>query len=205
MAASAQTQGVPPLDPPCAPRPTAARHRRRWSLAAAGLAGVGVLAAAIVVATASGPAVSGDPSQARGTVAGSVDLSALGRGYGSLVIRYENAERAWSAQAKKVVAGPVGSSASAEALIRPTVQFADAVDQADHDLVRLPWPASMRGDVNTLEADLSTVSGDLRSIGGQSVSSMPQWVSNVVGDASASLGASHQLMSDLGGTTISPS
>jgi hypothetical protein len=134
-----------------------------------------------------------------------VDLSALARGYGSLVTRYENAERAWSAQAKKVVAGPAGSAASAEALIRPTVQFADAVDQADRDLVRLPWPASMRGDVDALEADLSTVSGDLRSIGGQSVSSMPQWVANVVGDASGSLGASHQLMSDLGGTTISPS
>jgi hypothetical protein len=199
-----QTQRVLPLDPPTwAPRPTAAR-RRRWSLAAAGLAGVGVLAAAIVVNMASGPAVSGDPSQARGTVAGSADLSALGRGYGSLVDRYEKAERAWSAQANKAVASPVGPAA-AEALIRPTVQFADTVDQADHDLVRLPWPASMRGDVNALEADLSTVSGDLRSIGGQSVSSMPQWVSNVVGDASESGVASQRLMSNVGGTTISPS
>jgi hypothetical protein len=104
-----------------------------------------------------------------------------------------------------MVADPVGSAASAEALIRPTVQFADVVDQADHDLVHLPWPVSMRGDVNALEVDLATVSGDLRSIGGQSVSSMPQWASNIVGDASASDVASRRLMSDLGGTTSPPS
>ena len=60
----------------------------------------------------------------------------------------------------------------------------------------------MQGDVNALEADLATVSGDLRSIGGQSVSSMPQWLSNVVDDASASSTASQRLMGDLGGTAI---
>jgi hypothetical protein len=173
-------------------------------LAAAGLAGIGVLAI-VVVATASGGAVSGAPNQAQGTIAGSADLSALGRGYGSIVDRYENAERAWRAQANKMVAGSIGWAASAEALIQPSVQFADTVDRADHDLVHLQWPASMRGDVNAFEINLATVSGDLRSIGGQSVSSMPQWVSNVVGDASASGVASQRLVNDLNGTTISPS
>src|SRR5437588_10409343 len=139
MAATAQTQDVLPFDPPTlAPRPTAARHRQRWSLAGAALAGVGVLVATIVVVTANGGAVSGDPSQPRGTTAGSADLSALGRGYASLVVQYENAERTWRGQANKLVAASPGSSASsasAEALIRPSVQFANVVDQADHDLV----------------------------------------------------------------------
>jgi hypothetical protein len=198
MAVTAQTQAVLPLEPPTwAARPTVPRHRRRWSFAAAGLAGVGVLVATIVVVIASGGAVSGNPTQGRGTVAASTDVSALGRGYGSLLDRYENAERAWRTQANKMVAASTGS---AEALIPPTVHFADTVDQADHDLVHLPWPASMRADVNVLEADLATVSGDLRSIGGQSVSSMPQWLSNVVDDASASSTASNRLMGDLGGT-----
>jgi hypothetical protein len=174
-------------------------------LAAACLAGIGVLVTVVVVATASDGAVSAAPNEAQGTIAGSADLSALGRGYGSLVDRYEKAERAWRAEANKMVAGSIGSAASAEALISPSVQFADTVDQADHDLVHLQWPASMRGDVNAFEINLATVSGDLRSIGGQSVSSMPQWVSNVVGDASASGVARQRLMSDLGGTTISPS
>ena len=200
MAVTAQTPGVLQLDPPtCAPRPTTARHRQRWSLAAAGVAGVGVLVAAIVVVMASGGPVGGDPTQAGGTVAGSANLGALGRGYGSLVERYESAESAWRAQANRLVAAPPASAAaSAEALIRPTVHFADTVDQADHDLVDLPWPASMRGDVNALEADLATVSGDLRSIGGQSVSSMPLWLSNVAGDVSVSSAASDRLMGDLG-------
>lgn len=209
MAATAQTQDVLPLDQPTwGPRPTTARHHQHWSLAAAATAVVGVLVAAIVIVTASSGAVSGDPTQPSGTTAGSADLGTLGRAYGSLVDRYENAERTWRGQANRIVAASPGSSASAasaEALIRPTVQFADVVDQADHDLARLPWPASMRGDVNALEADLATVSGDLRSIGGQSVSSMPQWLSNVAGDVSASSVASRRLMSDMGGPAISPS
>ncbi|HEY3701589.1 MAG TPA: hypothetical protein VGL32_04965 [Acidimicrobiales bacterium] len=201
MAVTAQTQAVLPLEPPTwATRPTIPRHRRRWSLAAAGLAGVGVLVATIVVATASGGAVSGDPTRGRGTVAASTDVSALGREYGSLLDRYENAERVWRTQANKMVAASTGSAAAAEALIPPTVHFADTVDQADHDLVHLPWPPSMRADVNALEAGLATVSGDLRSIGGQSVSSMPEWLSNVVDNASASSTASHRLIGDLGGT-----
>jgi hypothetical protein len=200
MAVTAQTQAVLPLEPPTwAPRPAIPRHRQRWSLAAAGLAGLGVLVATVVVIM-SGGAVSGAPTQGRGTVAESADVSALGSGYGSLLDRYENAERAWRTQANKMVAASTGSAAAAEALIQPTVHFADTVDQADHDLVRLPWPPSMRGDVNVLEADLATVSGDLRSIGGQSVSSMPQWLSNVVDDVSASSTASQRLMGDLGGT-----
>lgn len=206
MAVTAQTEVVLPLDPPTwARRPTTARHRQRWPLAAAGLVGVGVLVTTIVVLSVSGGAVGGGSSQAGGTVAGSANLGALGRGYGSLVDRYENAERTWRAQANKLVVASAASAASAEALIRPTVQFADTVDQADHDLVHLLWPAPMRADVDALEADLATVSGDLRSIGGQSVSSMPAWASNVVGDVSATGAASHRLMSDLGGTTISPS
>src|SRR5207302_1983853 len=76
-------------------RPTTGRHRLRGSLAAATLAGAGVLVVAIVLVTASGGAVSGDPTQPRGTTAGSTDLGTLGRGYGSLVDRYENAERSW--------------------------------------------------------------------------------------------------------------
>jgi hypothetical protein len=203
MAVTAQTQAVLPLEPPSwAPRPAIPRHRQRWSLAAAGLAGVGVLVATTLVVIMSGGAVSGDPTQGRGTVAGSADLSALGRGYGTLLDRYENAERAWRTQANKMVAASTGSAAAAEAMIQPTVQFADTVDQADHDLVHLRWPPSMQGDVKALEADLATVSGDLRSIGGQSVSSMPQWLSNVVDDASASSTASQRLMGDLGGTAI---
>jgi hypothetical protein len=203
MAVTAETQAVLPLEPPTwAPRPTILRHRQRWSLAAAGLAAVGVLVATIVVVIVTGSAVNGDPTQGRGTVAGSGDLSVVGRGYGSLLDRYGNAERAWRTQANKMVAAPTGSAAAAEALIRPSVQFADTVDQADHDLVQLRWPPSMQADVNAFEADLATVSGDLRSIGAQSVSSMPQWLSNVVDDASASSTASHRLMGDLGGTAI---
>jgi hypothetical protein len=209
MAATAETQAVLPLDEPTwGSRPTTGRHRQRWSLAVATLAGAGALVVAIVLVTASGGAVSGDPTQPRGTTAGSTDLGTLGRGYGSLVDRYENAERFWTAQADTVVGASPGagaSVASAEALIRPTVHFADVVDQVDHDLRRLPWPASMRGDMNALEADLAAVSGDLRSIGGQSVASMPQWRSNAAGDVSTSSVASHRLRSDLRGSAVSSS
>ncbi|HEX4541135.1 MAG TPA: hypothetical protein VH112_12920 [Acidimicrobiales bacterium] len=205
MAVTAQARGVLPLDPPswAAPSLTSTGRRQRWSLAAAGLAGIGVLVVVIVVLTVSGGAVSGDPTQSRGAAPRSADLSATGRGYGPLVARYENAERTWRAQANKMVAASTASTASAEALIRPAVQFADTVDQVDHDLVHLRWPASMRGDVNALEAELATVSGDLRSIGGQSVSSMAQWLSNAVADASAASAASQRLKGDLGETISS--
>jgi hypothetical protein len=119
-------------------------------------------------------------------------------GYTSLVARYQNADRTWRSQASRIV---VGSPASAEALIRPSVRFADTVDQVDHDLARLPWPASMRGDVGALEADLAAVSGDLRSVGGQRVSSMPQWLSSVAGDVSQSSADSDRLTHRLGATT----
>jgi hypothetical protein len=205
MAVTAQAHGVLPLDPPswAAPSLTSTGRRQRWSLAAAGLAGIGVLVVVIVVLTVSGGAVSGDPTQSHGAAPRSADLSATGRGYEPLVARYANAERTWRAQADKMVAASTASATSAEALIRPAVQFADRVDQVDHDLVHLRWPASMRGDVNVLEADLATVSGDLRSIGGQSVSSMPQWLSNAVDDASAASAASQRLEGDLGETISS--
>lgn len=211
MAVTAQAHGVLPLDPPswAAPSLTSTGRRQRWSLAAAGLAGIGVLVVVIVVLTVSGGAVSGDPTQSHGAAPRSADLSATGHGYEPLVARYANAERTWRAQANKMVAASTASAtsttstASAEALIRPAVQFADTVDQVDHDLVHLRWPASMRGDVNALEADLATVSGDLRSIGGQSVSSMPQWLSNAVDDASAASAASQRLEGDLGETISS--
>jgi hypothetical protein len=205
MAVTAQAHGVLPLDPPswAAPSLTSTGRRQRWSLAAAGLAGIGVLVVVIVVLTVSGGAVSGDPTQSHGAAPRSADLSATGRGYEPLVARYANAERTWRAQADKMVAASTASATSAEALIRPAVQFADRVDQVDHDLVHLRWPASMRGDVNALAADLATVSGDLRSIGGQSVSSMPQWLSNAVDDASAASAASQRLEGDLGETISS--
>jgi hypothetical protein len=130
------------------------------------------------------------------------DLGALACDYSGLATAYENAERAWKAHADKMVSG---SSSWAEALIRPTVQFADAVDGAADDLARLSWPRSVRGDVDALETDLSTVSRDLRSVGGQRVSSMAQWASNVVGDVSRSGRASRRLGRDLGGTTVPPS
>ncbi len=198
MAATAQREGVLAPDAPSwPPPPTVTPPRRRWSPAAAGLAGVGVLVTAVLAMVGSG-AVSDDPAQAGAAVAGSGDLGSVGHGYRSVIERYENAERVWTALASKT---ETGSATSAEALIRPSVQFADAVDQSDHDLLGLAWPTSMRGDVNALERDLATVSGDLRSIGGQRVSSMRQWVANVMADASASSVASHRLMNDLGAMT----
>jgi hypothetical protein len=166
--------------------------------------GAGVLVAAVVAITVtlSSSSVSGDPAPAGGTGARSADLGVLVRSYTTLVATYETAERTWKARAQRMVAG---SASSAEALIRPTVQFADTVDQVDRDLVDLSWPPSLRGDATALEADLATVSGDLRSIGGQRVSSMSQWISNVNDAAARSSAASNRLRRALGGTTIAPS
>jgi len=199
MAVTAQAQAALPLEPSAwGVGPATARSRRGWPWAAAGLAGSGILVAAIIAATliVSGGAVSGDPTQARSSSGSSAGQDALARGYSSLVERYRTADRTWKAQADR---SDAGSAAAAEALIRPSVQFADVVDQVDHDLVRLAWPVSMQVDVNALEAGLATVSGDLRSIGGQSVSSMPQWVSNVVAVAAQSSAESDRLTRHLDG------
>ncbi len=205
MAVTAQAQAALPLEPSVwVVGPATARLRRGWPWAAAGLTGSGILVAAIIAVTltVSGGAVSGDPTQARSSSDSSAGQGALARGYSSLVERYRTADRAWKAQADK---SGTGSAASAEALIRPSVQFADVVDQVDHDLVRLAWPASMQVDVNTLEAGLAAVSGDLRSIGGQRVSSMPQWISNVVAVAAQSSAESDRLTRHLDGATATRS
>jgi hypothetical protein len=201
MAVTAQAQGASTLEPSTWAVPETSLERRRgWRWAAVGLAGAGSLVAAIVAVTltVSSSAVSGDPAPAYGNLDASPDHGVLVRGYTLRVARYQDADRTWRSHASKIV---VGSGVSAEAMIRPSVQFADTIDQIDHDLAQLEWPASMGGDVSTLEADLATVSGDLRSIGGQRLSSMPQWVSNVVADASQSSADSDRLTRSLDGTT----
>jgi hypothetical protein len=200
MAVTAQAESVLSLEPSTwGVPPTTAPRRRDGPWAAVGLAGAGVLVAAIVAITVTvgSSALSGDPAQARINGDPSADHGSLVRSFNSVVERYQSADRTWMSQAGRIV---VGSAASAEALIRPSVQFADTVDQVDHDLVHLSWPPSMRGDVTALEADLATVSGDLRSIGGQRVTSMRQWLANVVGDASQSSADSDRLARHLGAT-----
>ena len=200
MAVTAQAQSALTLEPSTTwalrPSPARRRHGRPW--AAIGLVGAGMVAAGIatVTITVGSSAVGRDSVQANTSVDASLDGTLVG-GYRSLVGRFQDADRAWRSQASRFV---VGSATSAEALIRPSVQFADTIDRVDHDLVRLSWPASIRGDVKVFETDLATVSGDLRSIGGQRVSSMPQWVSNVVGDASQAGAASNRLTRQLGAT-----
>ena len=203
MAATAQAQSVLPLEPTWAVATTPASRRPGWSRGALAASGAGVLVAAIVavMVTVSSGAVSGDSRVSR-TGAPSADLGTLARDYSGLVTAYGNAERVWKAHADRMVSG---SASSAEALIGPTVHFADTVDGVDHELAALSWPPSMRSDVDALETDLATVSGDLRSVGGQRVSSMAQWVFNVIGDASRSTGAGRRLADDLGRTTVPPS
>ncbi|HWC38335.1 MAG TPA: hypothetical protein VG476_07390 [Acidimicrobiales bacterium] len=202
MAATAQAQSVVALEPTWDVAADPARRRPRWPWGALAAGGATVLVAATVaVAVVFNSSVGSGESRGSGAGAPSTDLGALARSYAGVTTAYENAERAWKARADRMVSG---SASSAEALIRPTVQFADAVDGVAHDLAGLSWPPSVRADVGALEADLAILSGDLRSIGGQSVSSMAQWASNVVGDASRSSVASDRLGRDLGGTTILP-
>lgn len=134
-----------------------------------------------------------DQSPTPAAVSSSPDMQELGRAY----LRFVGPANAALALMARGFASLPATATGAD-VARIAGPAGDAIDRADEQLLRVPWPAPVSVDVKAMVVANAAVANDLRSVDGQDALSISGWETQLAADSGKMAGTVAVVRADLG-------